>query len=326
MARVDLYDVLEVSRTAGPDAIKTAYRQLAKVRHPDKNPGDPNATSNFQELNDAYSTLSDPLKRRQYDLQTQQPRAVNTSRDDAQRPNTARPSPWAFNNCTPNQPPETEDLRRLRRRQDELAELLQTLAQQRISIEKEVSSAEVKVKQKLDTLKRLQDEAAKDESAEAFRRGWLGFLWRLTPEQQDERDRAATARRTGMIVIKAQIEQHMSVLKAKRELLEKSQEGIQEVLRQKIAVSNEYVAVSQVEQRRKQEEERQRLAKAQHEKEQREKAAREAEAHRRREEAAEAYRARQAEARERTEAAEEAARRFKKAYENTRAASEVPNE
>lgn len=50
MASVDLYAVLESLRTAELDALKAAYQRLAKVRHPDKNPGDPDATTNFQKV------------------------------------------------------------------------------------------------------------------------------------------------------------------------------------------------------------------------------------------------------------------------------------
>lgn len=50
MASFDFYAILELPRTAEPDAIKAAYRRLAKVRHPDKNPKDPDATANFQKV------------------------------------------------------------------------------------------------------------------------------------------------------------------------------------------------------------------------------------------------------------------------------------
>jgi molecular chaperone DnaJ len=63
----DLYDVLGVSRDAGPDEIKRAYRRLAREHHPDVNP-DPTAEARFKEATAAYETLSDPVKRRQYDL------------------------------------------------------------------------------------------------------------------------------------------------------------------------------------------------------------------------------------------------------------------
>ncbi|KAF5988876.1 molecular chaperone [Fusarium coicis] len=65
---VNYYKILQLPHTANQDDIKTAYRQLAKTMHPDKNPEDNQATLNFQNLNDAYSTLSDLRKRRVYDI------------------------------------------------------------------------------------------------------------------------------------------------------------------------------------------------------------------------------------------------------------------
>jgi curved DNA-binding protein len=58
------YDVLGVDRQASPDAIKKAYRQKASLYHPDKEGG---SKTKFQEVEEAYRTLSDPGKRAQYD-------------------------------------------------------------------------------------------------------------------------------------------------------------------------------------------------------------------------------------------------------------------
>ena len=63
----DLYEVLGVSRNAGQDEIKKAYRKLAVQFHPDKNPGNKEAEEKFKEIAEAYAILSDADKRARYD-------------------------------------------------------------------------------------------------------------------------------------------------------------------------------------------------------------------------------------------------------------------
>ncbi len=67
MAKRDYYEVLGVSRDAGEDELKKAYRKLALQYHPDRNPDDPEAEERFKEASEAYAILSDPEKRRSYD-------------------------------------------------------------------------------------------------------------------------------------------------------------------------------------------------------------------------------------------------------------------
>ena len=67
MARKDYYKILEISKSASLDDIRKAYKSLAKKYHPDVNK-EPGAEEKFKEIAEAYSVLSDPDKRRRYDL------------------------------------------------------------------------------------------------------------------------------------------------------------------------------------------------------------------------------------------------------------------
>lgn len=67
MEHKDFYATLGVARDASQDDIKKAYRKLAMKYHPDRNPDNKEAEAKFKEATQAYETLSDTQKRRQYD-------------------------------------------------------------------------------------------------------------------------------------------------------------------------------------------------------------------------------------------------------------------
>ncbi len=66
-SKTDYYEILGLSRSASVAEIKDAYRKLALKHHPDRNKS-PEAEGKFKEISEAYAVLSDPNKRRQYDM------------------------------------------------------------------------------------------------------------------------------------------------------------------------------------------------------------------------------------------------------------------
>ncbi|CBI15287.3 unnamed protein product, partial [Vitis vinifera] len=66
---VDYYNILKVNRNASEDDLRRAYRRLAMIWHPDKNPSNKReAEAKFKQISEAYDVLSDPQKRQIYDL------------------------------------------------------------------------------------------------------------------------------------------------------------------------------------------------------------------------------------------------------------------
>jgi DnaJ-class molecular chaperone len=74
MVKKTYYEILEVDKKASQEDIKSAYRRLAMLYHPDKNKL-PEAEEMFKKIAEAYSVLSDPSKRKQYDIDNE-PRNV----------------------------------------------------------------------------------------------------------------------------------------------------------------------------------------------------------------------------------------------------------
>ena len=83
---MNAYDLLGIDRGADLDAIKRAYRGLAKQLHPDVNAGDEEAADRFKEITAAYNILADNRKRAEYD-------GNRMGRDE----NNSGPKPWEEN-------------------------------------------------------------------------------------------------------------------------------------------------------------------------------------------------------------------------------------
>ncbi|MES2141254.1 MAG: DnaJ domain-containing protein [Bacteroidota bacterium] len=83
MQQKNYYILLGVSSVASYDELKIAYRTLAKKYHPDKNPNNKTAEEYFKEIQQAYAILSNPEKRKKYDL-----KLLSGSTNQRQRPYT----------------------------------------------------------------------------------------------------------------------------------------------------------------------------------------------------------------------------------------------
>jgi DnaJ-class molecular chaperone len=69
----DYYKVLELTEPSTPEEIKKSYRRLSLIHHPDRNGNSSESVAKFQKISDAYETLSDPDKKREYDMMRNNP-------------------------------------------------------------------------------------------------------------------------------------------------------------------------------------------------------------------------------------------------------------
>ena len=83
MVKKTYYEILDVDKKASQREIKSAYRRLALRYHPDKN-NLLEAEEMFKEIAEAYSVLSDPIKRKQYDIDNE-PRNIMLRREQENR-------------------------------------------------------------------------------------------------------------------------------------------------------------------------------------------------------------------------------------------------
>lgn len=93
-AKPDLYEVLHIHPSAPPEVVRAAYRQLAQLYHPDKNPS-PEATALMAQVNAAYEVLNDPEKRAAYDRERATQDRPATPPPASEPPVGRRSRPWA---------------------------------------------------------------------------------------------------------------------------------------------------------------------------------------------------------------------------------------
>ena len=89
----DYYSILGISKTADDLEIKTAFRKLAKIYHPDKNPDNPDAKQLFQTILKAYNTLIHPSARRRYDIREA---GINSNPAKTQHTKRKTQKEWTF--------------------------------------------------------------------------------------------------------------------------------------------------------------------------------------------------------------------------------------
>lgn len=78
----DYYEILGVQQTASIAEIRMAYKRLAMKYHPDHNPGSLEAEEIFKRVNEAYHTLTDPLKKARYDARHSTSFTINADHYD----------------------------------------------------------------------------------------------------------------------------------------------------------------------------------------------------------------------------------------------------
>ena len=86
----NLYFLLGLKKDAEPAQIKSSYKKLALKWHPDKNQGSEEATEMFKDISEAYAILSNPARRKRYDL------FGETSQDDGGGGDMFEGDDWMF--------------------------------------------------------------------------------------------------------------------------------------------------------------------------------------------------------------------------------------
>lgn len=88
--RKDYYQILGLSRQATKEDIKAAYRSLAKIHHPDKNPDDEGAAERFLKVQEAYDILFNDITRITYDTYRDEAEQIKARKTEETRNTTEK--------------------------------------------------------------------------------------------------------------------------------------------------------------------------------------------------------------------------------------------
>ncbi|KAK4508783.1 hypothetical protein PRZ48_002522 [Zasmidium cellare] len=184
----DYYLVLEVDQGATPEVIVASYRRLALKRHPDRSTKH-NATAEFQlsQLQQAYETLSDPSRRRTYDLTYASIRHAQT------------PGPHSAPNTKSDPPSEASQINVLQRLKHERNQRWQV---RKKTFESTICQLQSIIRRLEHEIKNLDSIAAAEAATEASKNSWatwlLSPLYKKIEESEEEisrKDRARQERR-----------------------------------------------------------------------------------------------------------------------------------
>lgn len=143
----DYYEILGVSRTATPEEIKAALRKKAQELHPDK-PENRMKEEEFKDVNVAYRVLSNPEKRRHYDLTIQHSRPVVTA-----------PSKETVKQ--PNKPSQTDDFNYddwLRRSEEAARKIMDDMDKRNRELQQSMDGAKIRDQKWKESLRRQSEE------------------------------------------------------------------------------------------------------------------------------------------------------------------------
>ncbi|OBT50919.1 hypothetical protein VE04_09376, partial [Pseudogymnoascus sp. 24MN13] len=177
----DYYLVLEVGQTASLELIIKSYKRLALKLHPDRNTKH-DATKAFQLLGEAFETLKDENKRREYDLKYPTIRRSGPSSQTTQTPPASTPRPGALS--------EDEQIAALRKSKQERSARWQT---EKNVFDSSIFELRREVRRLEQEIKNLDSIVAAEAAAEAQKNGWgawlLSPIYKKAEETEEEKER-----------------------------------------------------------------------------------------------------------------------------------------